>query len=113
MTELVTIDKIIVKDGTPGLGFAQDLALTNVTFEGVIGRNINFSASPLSVESMKSVITHLKDCSGTTSEYTYTVTFKSSAFSVLEAEGATAEYNGVACTWAELIDNKKWNLVKA
>jgi hypothetical protein len=40
------------------------------------------------------------------------VTFKTSAFNVLESEGSTAEYNGEACTWAELIDNKKWNLVK-
>ena len=61
---------------------------------------------------MKNIITCLKDYTGS-SEYTYTVTFKTSAFNVLESEGATAEYNGIACTWAELIDNKKWNLVKA
>ena len=62
---------------------------------------------------MKNIIEHLKDYNGTTNEYKYTVTFKTSAFNVLEAEGATAEYNGTACTWAELIDNLKWNLVKA
>ena len=93
--------------------FERCQALKNITFEGVIGRNISFSSSPLSGESMKSVITHLKDYLGTTSEYTYTVTFKTSAFEALEAEGATAEYNGTPCTWAELIGFLKWNLVKA
>lgn len=90
-------------------------SLQNIAFskDSVIGKNISFSHSPLTVDSMKNVITALKDYAGTTSEYTYTVTFKTSAFEALEAEGATAEYNGVACTWAELIDNLKWNLVKA
>lgn len=87
------------------------------TFEivsGVIGKSISFSSSPLNVASMKNIISHLKDyAEDTANHYKHTVTFKSSAFNVLEDEGATAEYNGVACTWAELIDNKKWNLVKA
>ena len=90
--------------------------LKNITFEGVIGRDLGMSACPLSVASLKNIITCLKDYTGVTNdygnslEYTYTLTLKSSAFSALEAEGATAEYNGTACTWRELIDNKKWNL---
>lgn len=111
-SELVTVDKIIMNETTTSPGFVSDTKLTNVTFEGVIGRNISFSASPLSVASMKSLITHLKDYNGS-SEYSCTLTLKSSAFSALEAEGATAEYNGVACTWEELVDNKKWNLTLA
>lgn len=114
---LVTIDKIIL----PPEGsvteffnmFGNCTKLANITFEGVIDKSISFSLSPLTAESMKSIITCLKDYSGTDDEFTYTVTFKSSAFEALEAEGATAEYDGVTCTWAELIDNKKWNLVKA
>ena len=87
--------------------------LEDVTFEGVIGSSINFSACPLSVECLKHIIEHLKDFSGDAENYhKYTLTVKNSAFSKLDTEGATAEYNGVACTWAELIDNKKWNLVK-
>lgn len=98
--------------------FQNCTSLKNITFEGVIGGSINFSQSPLTVESMKSIITHLKDYSGTTSEFTYTVTFKASAFEALEAEGSTAEYtdaegNTTLITWAEYIDNLKWNLVKA
>lgn len=112
---LVTIDKIICSDAGDQ-NFTQTFnncaVLKNITFEGVIGRSISFSASPLSVASLKSIINCLKDYTGG-NEYTYTVTFKSSAFNALEAEGSTAEYNGTACTWAELVGFKKWNLTKA
>jgi hypothetical protein len=110
---LHTIAIVRVKQTTTYTGaFGYCPSLTDVTFEGVIGTNISFSASPLSVASLKSIISCLYDYSGGT-EYGTTLTLKASAFAELEAEGATAEYNGVACTWAELIDNKKWNLVKA
>ena len=114
---LVTIDKIILppegKISTLNDVFQSCSSLKNITFEGVLDKSISFSACPLSVASMKSIISCLKDYTGTTSEHIYTVTFKTSAFNALEAEGTTAEYNGVACTWAELIDNKKWNLTLA
>ena len=117
MSKLVTIDKIILPPegkitifNTP---FYNCTNLKNITFEGVFDKSISFSDSPLSVVSMKSIISCLKDFSGTDGEYSYTLTLKSSAFSALEAEGDTAEYNGEACTWAELIDNKKWNLTLA
>jgi hypothetical protein len=86
-----------------------------VDFEagGTIVQTISFAECPLSVKSMKSIISCLKDFTGASNDFDYTVTFKTSAFNELEKEGATAEYNGAACTWAELIDNKKWNLVKA
>lgn len=112
MSALQKIDKIILDESSLAFGFTSCISLSDVTIEGVVGNSMSFKTSPLTIGSMKSVISHLKDYSGTENEYTYTVTFKSSEFSALEAEGATAEYNGVACTWAELIDNKKWNLVK-
>lgn len=111
--KLHTIRKLIVAEYiTFPNTFNACNSLKNIIIEGVIGRSLSFSYSPLTVESMKSIISCLKDYAGTSNEYTYTITFKASAFETLEAEGATAEYNGVACTWAELIDNKKWNLVK-
>ena len=118
-TNLVTIPRLNVSKATNLTNtFAGTSALENITFEGVIPISISFAFSPLSIESMKSIITHLKDYAGTTGEYTYTVTFKASAFEALEAEGATAEYtdaegNTTLITWAEYIDNLKWNLVKA
>lgn len=84
-------------------------SLKNIRFEGEIGQSISFSYSPLTVESMKNIVTCLYDYSGTTSEYKYTVTFSSACKEALEAEGATAEYNGTPCTWLELIEYKKWN----
>lgn len=109
--QLETIEILRVKEETTySSTFANCKKLKNITFEGVVGQNISFSSSPLSVDSMKSVITHLKDYSGTTSEYTYTVTFKTSAFETLEASDEKSP-NGN--TWAEYIDDLKWNLVKA
>ena len=108
-TALTRIEKIKLNSSgnqTCASAFYNCSKLTDITFEGVIGRDMNLSACPLTVSSLKSVIQALKQFDA----YTYTVTFKSSDFSKLEAEGATAEYNGVACTWRELIDNKKWNL---
>lgn len=95
---------------SPFLGASK---LSDLIMTGVLAKSVGFSNSPLNVESIKSIISCLKDYTGTTSEHTYTVTFKTSYFNKLEEEGATAEYNGVACTWAELIGYKKWNLVKA
>lgn len=112
-SSLVSIDKLIVVENTAfENAFTYTSSLKDISFEGVIGTDISFSSSPLSVGSLKNIIEHLKDFSGG-NEYSKTVTFKASSFSALEAEGTTAEYNGAACTWAELIGYKKWNLVKA
>ena len=91
--------------------FTGCTSLTDITFEGEIGQSLNMADCPLSKDSFKNLAEHLFDYTGT-EEYTYTLTVNGAAFEVLESEGATAEYDGVACTWAELIDNKKWNLVK-
>lgn len=107
-SSIETIDKIICLETTKFSNtFLNATRLANITFEGVIGSSISFSSSPLTVASLKSIITHLKDYSGTESENTYTVTFKASAFAALEAEGSTSP-NGN--TWTEYIDDLKWNL---
>jgi len=93
--------------------FTNTAALKNITITGSLGKSVKMNACPLSPDSIRSIITALIDYTGTESEYVNTVTFKTSAFEALEDEGATAGYNGQFCTWAELIDNKKWNLVKA
>ena len=114
---LVTIDKLILGNrttaGTFGNTFRGCTALKNIIIEGVIPNSISFSSSPLTVESMKSIISCLKDYSGTESEHTYTITFTSACKTSLEAEGATAEYTQedgttINCTWLELIGYKKW-----
>ena len=113
MRYLVTIDKLIFNsEGTAtfqGTPFYNCIALKNIVIEGVIAQTISFSYSPLTAESIKSIVTHLKDYSGTANEYKYTITFKSSAFEALEEEGATSPNKN---TWAEYIDDLKWNFVK-
>ncbi|MBQ8765120.1 MAG: hypothetical protein IJZ12_04280 [Clostridia bacterium] len=82
--------------------------LKEVRIEGVIATSISFTGTKyLSVESMKSVISCLKNYAGTTKEHTYTVTFKAVVFEALEALGETPPSGN---TWAEHIDNLKWNL---
>ncbi len=102
------------EDGTNSLSknFDGCTSLVTINIEGKIGKNTSFADCPLSVKSLKNIIEHLMDYTDK-KEYMYMVTFKTSAFDELEKEGATAKYNGTACTWAELINNKKWNLVKA
>jgi hypothetical protein len=104
---LRTIEELTVAETTPfSLTFNRCDALQNITIEGVIGRSISFPHSPLSVESMKSIITHLKDYSGTDKEYTYTLTLSSTSKTALEAEGATSP-NGN--TWLEYLDDIGWD----
>lgn len=111
---IVTIPELIVDESTNvNQGFLGASDLKNITITGTIGTDFKISWCPLTVESIKSIISALCDYTDTENEYVNTVTFKTSAFETLEAEGATAEYNGTPCTWAELIDNKKWNLTLA
>lgn len=100
--------------------FRRCSRLTDIIIErGIIGKNFNVAHSPLSVESMKSIIEHLKDYTGLTDdsgnslEKKYTLTLTSDCVAALEAEGFTAEHNGYPCTWLQLIDSKQWNLVSS
>lgn len=110
--QLVTIDKIIVSDAGDQ-PFTQTFnacnVLKNITFEGVIGRSISFPHSPLTVESMKSIISCLKDYS-TESPFTYTLTLKDSSKTALQADTETVKFNGEDYTYFELIIAKGWNL---
>lgn len=109
MQSLTRIKKLIIpEDGKlSDPGFVYDTSLAHIEIEGVIGYSWSFSYSPLTVESIKNIITHLKDYSGTDKEYTYTLTLSSASKTALEAEGATSP-NGN--TWLEYIEDKGWNL---
>jgi hypothetical protein len=111
--KLVSIAKINSAKGTDySYAFNYCSELIHIRFDGVIGQNLDFKDSPLDVESIKSIVSHLYDYSAE-SPNIRTITFKTSAFEALEEEGATAEYNGTPCTWEELIGYKKWNLTLA
>lgn len=70
--KLVEIEKIILKDaGTQPLDALVEncISLKEVRFEGVIGKNIRFAQSSLlSVDSVQSIIDHLKDLTGATAQ---------------------------------------------
>lgn len=109
---IITIDKIILPNednnvkpfGAFALGVSN---LENITFEGVICNRIKFSSSKkLTIESLKSIITHLKDFAGTDSEFTQTITFTEESKALLEAEGNTSP-NGNS--WLNYISDLKWN----
>jgi hypothetical protein len=66
-TNLVTINKLIVTDGsTYPSAFNGCSSLQNITFEGIIGQNISFAnSSKLTIESLRSIIDALKTTSAT------------------------------------------------
>lgn len=98
---LVTIDKLILGEHTGVFNstFNNCLALKNIVIEGTIASNISFSSSPLTVDSMRSIIASLKDYSGTTT--TKTLTLKATASQNLTDEDR------------QNITNKGWSLVEA
>lgn len=79
--------------------------LKNIVIEGEIGGSVSWSYSPLSIASMQSIITHLKDFVGTDKEYTCTLTLKSDCWTALDAEGATAPGG---TTWRQYAESKGW-----
>lgn len=98
-TRLKTIKKIFMAEHiTATSWFTNCTSLENITFDGVIGESIDFSYSPLTVESMLSVIEHLKDYSAEGG--TYTVTFKADRETMLTAEEkAVATNKGWTLLW--------------
>lgn len=110
--KVTRIGKLILKEGgtntfSSTFGMAYDLK--DITIEGRIGRDISFKDSPLTPASMKSVINALMDYS-TENTHTYTVTFKSSCWTALEAE-STPKDEGIDFegTWKEYVYAKGWN----
>ena len=101
-----TVKKLIVNEtNNYSQCFETARRLKNITFEGVIGRTINFSYSPLTVESMKNVIEHLANYVGTDKELSYTLTFTEACWANLEAD-STAPNGG---TWRDYILSLGWN----
>lgn len=112
-SKIETIRKLIVtKNNSFSNCFVSCTALKNITFDGTIGKNISFADSPLTVASMKNVISHLKDYTrlDTTKINVYSLTLSSNCKTALETEGMTAEYDGTECTWTELVEHKGWVL---
>lgn len=97
-SKLQSIEKIIVGEATGYSGaFTGCSALVHIIFEGVIGKVVSFSDSPLlDDESIQSIIDHLKDLTGTTAQ---TLTFHADVGAKLTQ------------TQKDAISAKNWTLV--
>lgn len=104
---LITIDKLIVDENTTMGSLNNCNALENIIIEGVIANSANFQWSPLSPESLKSIISCLKDFSGTGDEYTQTIKFSEKSWSDLESDSKAP----TGTTWAEYVDTVKCWLI--
>ena len=107
--DIITIEKVIFSENTVIASniFNDATGLENIEIGGEICSNISFSAcTKLSLDSLKSIINHLKDYSGTDKEFTCKLTLSSASKTLLENEGATAP-NG--STWLEYAYSKGWN----
>lgn len=116
-TRLVTVEKFIVNNnGTHKFSstFNYCSKLENIRFEGVIGTNISFQwSTKLSVDSMKSIISALKNYKGTSYESTYSVKFASDCWTALEASGKPYD-DGLTTdetlTWKNYVISLGWNV---
>lgn len=107
---IVTIPELIVDEDTEiNNGFTSCSKLKNITFIGVLGKSVTMSACPLTLGSVKNIISCLKDYSGE-APFTYTLTLKDSCKTSLEADTETVEFNGESYTYFELVTAKGWNL---
>lgn len=88
--------------------FGSCYNLKNITFEGVIGKSISFSYSPLTVESMKNIILHLKNYADTANAGVYTLTLKDTCKTAMANLGAIPEFNNK--TYDAYITDIGWNL---
>lgn len=81
------------------------LLLEEVRFTGTIGTSISFQEAPrLSVDSIKNIISHLKNYAGTDDESTYKITIRSERWDALEASGSAP--NGG--TWKDYVMSLGW-----
>ena len=108
-TKLHTVEILRVAENVEfgTTAFRRCTNLRNITIEGTIGTSINFVQCPsLSVESIKNIITHLKQYPNNAT-YKPEVAFNPTAFSFLAAEGATSP-NGNS--WADYVGDLGWTL---
>lgn len=108
-SSLVTIDKLVlgISNNISSM-FNNCSSLMHITIEGTINYTMNFQWSPLTVDSMRSIITHLTDYSGDENNiYMRTLTFNEACWTALEASGTSP--NGD--TWKEYVSDLGWNAV--
>lgn len=102
---IVLSEKATTRWGSPFVGC---YFLKEIRFGGVIPQSIGFASSPLTVESMKSVITHLKNYAGTSNAGAHTLTLSDTSKTAMANLGAIAEFGGR--TYDAYLTDIGWNL---
>ena len=110
--QLEKIDKIIWGDKitTATNPFGSCRTLAEFESEGTLAISVSFKDSPLTVETMKSLISCLKNYAGTSNAGAYTLTLKDTCKTALSADTETVEFDGQTYTYFNLITAKGWNL---
>ena len=102
-----TVDKLVANSSVNwGGAFQTANSLANITFEGVIGTDIDFHWSPLTSASIESVITHLSD-TATGKTATFKLSSVDTAFETAEglADGSSSQ------VWLDLVATKpNWTI---
>ena len=88
--------------------FRNCTSLANLTVNGTVGKSIDLSQCPLTLESAKSVIEHLKNFRDTANENTYSVTFSDYTWMLLDADGKH-NHGVIEGTWREYLTYLCWN----
>lgn len=111
---LHTIEELAVKENTitgSSSTFSNCTVLQNITVSGVIDFNFDIQYSPLTVASMKSIISHLKNFAGTDKQDTYTLSFSSKCWEALEASASPYEdglTDNAEMSWEDYIVSLGW-----
>ena len=90
--------------------FQKCSSLKEISFSGEISRSIDFSACPLTPESMINIIMHLAFYKDTENQYKYTVKFSESCWEAMEnSDYDVTEYNGSVACWQDYCAYNGWN----
>lgn len=108
-SRIAKVEKIIVTESTTFTDWFVNTCVADITFEGVIGQDFSITygggIKRLSVDSMKNIISCLKNYNGTDDEFVHDLTFHESYWAALEAD-STAPDGG---TWREYVGSLGWN----
>lgn len=104
---LVYVEKLIFKstaEQNAGSTTFRCRSLIDIVFEGNVDSSVNISYSPLSIDSMKSFISCLKNYKGTADDLKYEVKFSDTCWTNLEASGPSP----AGGTWKEYVSSLGW-----
>lgn len=105
-SSLRKIEKIILPNARIKIdGFGECKRLEEIRFNGTIYQHPNFQQSPLSVDSMKNIISCLNNYTGTSEEFSNKLIFSDECWAALEADSTAP----TGTTWAEYVSSLGWD----